>query len=551
MKPLIRWMLALAVVAAAAHWQGMASAQIFQAGGEQHSVLTIEPDGTCLFVTESVEPRAAAEQQMRMMERFQKTSEAAEEGEDSTTTAADLSATNAAAEPKPFTDEELAKKITDTMNERAEEGAEGPGQNINVQVKKDLVVTTTTRAFSSIEDLLKEGYAIWNLGGLAFQNARFETDTNGLLRVTLTPRSGMERYLKTFRSEWKLSSAKSELRLVFPGKVIASGFPAMQTNATWLTVDAKQDESLDALAKLYTAPTVITAESAGLKLPQPLESKNLGRSNRRRGEAGDDLPITNAMPGFVAEAQSITTTILHVFPGGEDYFKQRENSREARPGAIVNIKLFAPKGRTLQSVNDVRVLTALDNKGRSVVAETGEGEEVSSGGFSGGSSDANSLQVQLPLQLPQPDAQSIDEITVEAVAVTAGAWKEMTLTNLQENATNEFDLAAVLPDAKLAITKFTSKNAQFNLQARLKGPSTVKRLDVRAKIPGNDQFNSYSSERQFNVKNKEATRLLSLQGYGFGDEASSSQDSLVLVIRYPEDLRRERVKFNLKALDLL
>jgi len=549
MKLFIQWMLATAVFAAAMQWNETASAQFAQGGMEQHAVLTIKSDGSCLFTGETVESRTMAEQQLRMMERFQKMSEGG--GENAATPDAGLSVTNGTAEPKPFTDEELTKKITDEMNEHAEAGADESGQKFTVEVKKDTVVTTSSTSFSSIEDMLKASFAFWSQGGVAFENFRFETDTNGILRVTLTPPSGMERYLKAARSKLKLSGTKSELKLVFPGKVVSSGFPATETNSTWLAMDGKKDETLDAMTKLYTAPTVITAEAGGLKLDQPLESKKLIRSNRHYGASGDDLPITDAGPGFVAEAQSITTTTLHVFPGSEDYFKHNGNSFGTQTGAVVNAKLFAPKGRTLQSLSNVRVFTAVDNKGRSVVAESENGEDASSVDYSGGSPDASSLPIQLHLQLPQPDAQAIDAISAEAVATTAGTWKEMTLTNLQENATNKLNLAAVLPGAKLVITKNSSKNGQINIQLRLNGPSTVRCLDVRAKIPGNDQFNSNSSERNFSTKGGESTRTVAIQGYGFGDEETASHGAVVLIVRYPEDLRRERVKFNLKGLDLL
>ena len=546
--------LLMSAVFAAATWHGTVSAQIydmgpgelFQGGVEQHSVLTINPDGSCLFTTGTVESRAAAEQQVRMRERYEKMSEGG--GEDATPPAADLSATNGAAGPKPFTDEELTKKMTGAMQERADASAENSGRKFTVEVKKDTVTTTTSQTFSSIEDMLKESHAIWSQSGVYFANARLETDTNGLLRLTLTPQTGMERYQKAARSEWKLSGRKTELKLIFPGKVVASGFPATETNATWLAVDGKKDETLDAMIKLYAAPTVITAEAGGLKLAQPLDSKKLFRSRRLREAAGDDLPITDAGPGFLAEAQSITTTTLHVFPAGENYFKQNGGSFGTQTGAVVNAKLFAPKGRTLQSVSDVRVLKAVDDKGRSVVAELPDEENFSAYSYSGGSQDASSMQVQLHLQLPQPDAQSIDAISAEAVATTAGTWKEMTLTNLQENATN--DLAAVLPGAKLVITKNSSKNGQVSIQAHLKGPRTVQRLDVRAQIPGNNQFNSNTSERNFSAKGAESTRNINIQGYGFGDGEASSQEPVVLRIRYPEDLQRERVKFELKSLDL-
>jgi hypothetical protein len=217
----------------------------------------------------------------------------------------------------------------------------------------------------------------------------------------------------------------------------------------------------------------------------------------------------------------------------------------------VNVKLFAPRGRTLQSASNVRVLKAVDDKGRAVAAESADDESGTTYAVSSGSPDASSTQIQLRLQLPQPDAQAIDELAAEAVVVTAGAWKEMTLTNLQQNATNEFDLAGVLSGAKLVITKNTSKNRQVNIQARIKGPHTVRRLDIQAKIPGTDNFNSYLSERNFSAKGNESTRTVSIQGYGFSDEGNSAEGSIILIVRYPEDLRRERVNFKLKGLDLM
>ncbi len=551
MKQLIRWLLALAVFTVVAQGNATVFAQFFQGAAEQHSVLTIKPDGTCRFTTETVMNRTVLEQQLRVWERYQKMSEAADESE-ATPATPESGAKAGTAEPKPFTDEELTQKYRELSEERSGNGAENPDQTLDVQVQKDTVHITTTRSFSTLEEMLKDSFAIWNEGGIVFENIRFETDTNGLLRVTLTPRSDMQRYLKSFRSELKLSGARTEFKLVFPGRVIASGFPATQTNTTWLAIDAKKDETLDAVAKLYDAPVVITAESGGLKLAQPLESKKLRQAfGRQRSETGDELPITNASPGFVAEAQAITTTILHIFPGGAEYFKSGGAYSGQPTGTVVYAKLFAPKGRTLQSVSDVQVLQAVDDKGRSVVAEPTEGEDDSSANYSSGSTDANSMPIQLRLQLPQPDAQAIDRISAVAVAVTAGTWKEMTLTNIQENATNEIDLAGVLPGAKLVITKFATKNNQVNLQARIKGPSTVRRLDIQAKIPGSDNYRSYLSEGKFSTKNGESTRTVAVQGWGFGDNANPGAGSLVVVVRYPEDLRRERLNFELKALDLL
>jgi len=555
MKSFIRWTLALAAGAvmmpgaslASMRSYGLAGSGFLQGAVTQHSVLTIKADGSSSFTSQTDESRTSAEQQARAMERWQQRS--AEQDEESPE--AELSSTNATTEPKPFTDEELIKKLTEMMDRQMENsGAEG-SQKFTVEMHQDIVSIITTRSFASLDEMLKDGYAIWYQGGVAFENARFETDTNGQLRVTLTPQRNMEHYLKNLNAQWKLSGAKLDFTLIFPGPVITSGLPAMQTNATWLVVDGKEDATLSQLAKLYTAPTVITAESAGFKLSQPMESKKLQRSRRQPGVATDDLPLTEAGPGFVAEAQSLTTTTLHVFADGKDYFENNHASFGSQTGTVVNVKLFAPKGRTLKSVSNLRVLTAVDDKGRSVVAQNEDDESSETEIYSGGSQDASAMQVQIRLQLPAPDAQSLDEVAVEAEAITIGLWKEMTLTNLQENATNQVDLATLLPGAKLTITKFSNKNNQIKIQVRLQGPRAVRGLEIQAKIPGNDGFSSNSFDQNSATKGSEFTRTVTIQGYSFGNEEASSPTSLVLLIRQPEDQRRERIKFELKGLDLL
>jgi hypothetical protein len=531
-----------AVALAAAFWPSAASAQVynsFSVGGNQsHALLTIKADGSSSFTAVQVENRAVAEQQVRMMERFQNSSDSTDD--EAVPQQPPITATN---NLKPFSDEELAKKLTSRMDESEEE----PDQKASVVVAKDSVTITSTRSFASLEDMLRNSYQIWDQGGAQFENARLETDTNGLLRLTLTPQKSAQRYLKSYRSAMRLSGAKSELKLVFPGKVVSSGFPEMQTNSTWIAFDATNDASMDALAKLSAAPVVVTAEPGGLKVDQPLESIKLMRTRGPQDTDASLPPIHDAGPGYVAEAQSVTTITLHVFPGGADYFEQNP----AATGAVVAVKFFAPKGRTLQSVSDARVISAVDDQGRSLVATADDEEGDSSESETSGSQDVSSLSITLRLQLPAADAQSIDKISAEAVATTVGAWKEMTLAHFQADATNEIDLSTVLPGARMIITKVGGRNGQFQMQATLKGPAAVKQLDVRAKNPDSREFNSFSSVQRSSTKNGVTTRALNIQGYGFNNQQEPVTNGIVVVIRCPQDLRRERVKFELKSLDLM
>jgi len=536
MKRLIRWTLALAVAGVAAQWNAVLFAQFVGGFKEQHATLTIKSDGSSQVVGDFTLTRTMTEQMVRAMERFQNTGEGEEPPK-------------APAETKPFTDDELVQKIHDMMKTSDEESGENSAENAKIQVDKDTVRIGTTRDFASLEELLKDANSIWGETGLRFENIRFET-TNSQLRVTLSPFAGAQRYARMMRQQWKLTGAKTEFKMVLPGKILSSGFPTTQDDSTSISINGQKDETLDAAAKLFNEPVVITAELGGLKLDQPLESKTLQRQARRRGDAADELPVTDAGPGFVAEPVSITTTTLHLFPDGEKFFKESSMADVAQTGAVVNAKLFAPKGRTLQSVTGARILKATDDKGRAIAPRQDDNDSVTTFAYSGDSRQSSAVQIQLRLELPQPDAQSIDELSAEAIAVTAGSWKQMTLTNIQENATNELDLADVLPGAKLVVAKFNSKNGQVTVQAEIRGPKTIRQLELQAKIPGNDQFNSNSFERSFRTQAGQSTRTLMIQGYGFGENRAPDAP-VAIVVRCPEDLKRERVNFKLKGLDLL
>jgi hypothetical protein len=556
MKNLIHCALALAAAWTLAQVNSTAFAQIFDegGGGRRDVVLTIHADGSCEVQILTVIGRPILEEQLRMTEMQQKMEEAGEAGD--MTQMANL---QTQAKTNTFTDEQLKEKYIALTERQSSMMEEEDTAKPNVVVDKDHVTVVQNMSFASIKEMLQNRAAPVLVGSslIYFQNMRFEQDTNGHLLLTLSPGSWMKRQMETMRTQWKMGGISGELKFVLPGKVLSSSLPETQTNATWIVVDSKKDESLDALVKLYDGPVVITAEPAGLTLKEPLELSKLRPRNGRTGEMGGDLPITEGATGFVAQAEGISTTTLHVFPGGESYFKEGSMSFGGQVGTMVHAKLFAPKGRSLQSVTDVKMLAATDDKGRPVAAgKNEEGEEMNSyayvqSGMDEGQETAGA-EMQLRLELPRPDAQAIDEVSAEAVAVTAGSWKEMTLTNITETSTNEFDIGAALPGAKLVLSKITMKNNTLSMQGQIKGPATVKDLKIQVKIPGQEQRNYFNfSGGNVSAKGGETTRGFRINGSVFNANGEKSPGSYQLLIRYPEDLKRERVNFKLKGLDLL
>jgi hypothetical protein len=361
--------------------------------------------------------------------------------------------------------------------------------------------------------------------------------------------------------------------LILPGKILTSDFPETKDNATGYNLDVKSDESLDAYIKLQSKPVVVTAELGGLVIDKPLDSKTLRRTNRHPADVKDsDIPITDAGPGFIAEAASVTSMTTYYFPGGEEYLKKSDRSfGYQQPGVTISAKLFAPKGREIESLSNVKIIKALDDKNREVekfkniqITEPEDGEdampddqpddEESSATYEGGRADKpGAIDFDLRLSLPKPDAESIAELSGEAVVKTSGSFKEMVLKDLKQGATNEVDISQLIPGAKMIVTKFVVKKNSFSLNAQITGPAAeVPKLKVTFKTDSKEHsnFNSNSSERSSKKTGDAVTRKISVNGYSFSEDNAGEPEVSVLV-RFPQDQKRERVHFKLTGLDLL
>ena len=268
---------------------------------------------------------------------------------------------------------------------------------------------------------------------------------------------------------------------------------------------------------------------------------------------------SDAGPGFVAESENVSITTIHYFPEGEKLFKDQSvesYGRDETPGVRVGVKLFPPKGRVIKRMSELRVRQAVDDQGRIIPGASDENEDTESFrdySFSEeGGESRRPVNFDLRLGLPAPDAQAIDELQAEAVALTLGGWKELALTNIQADAKKEIDLGEVLPEAKMIITKVSTKNQQTIIEARLEGPATIHQLESRLKLGGSRQNSSHMHDRQ-PAKNSggKTIRQVTIQGFLYEPKPASGGDrQMTLVMRYPQDVKRERVRFKLTALDL-
>ena len=228
-------------------------------------------------------------------------------------------------------------------------------------------------------------------------------------------------------------------------------------------------------------------------------------------------------------------------------------------GVSVQGKLFAPKGRSLLAVNQIHIVGATDDKGRKVGAAGGEEEQAGSSRAYISSSEREdpSAQLNLALNLPEPDAKAIEEVAVEAEVVTVGNWKEQEITNVVGSVGQTLDLSSILPGAKVTITQRTNKNEssrqmkQFNLTLKLEGPREIKSIKAECKAPNEERsnFSSYDTGAQYG-KTKNSRQII-VNGYSMMGEGGPDLNSVKLILKFPDNLRREKIAFKLTGIDLL
>ena len=545
-----------ALVAATAAGQSFNYSEGLFGQNNSRSTLVIKSDGSCAMTNEVIQPRRSLETQISAWARYSKSSgNSDDEGDEPMP----LPPQATKPDQKPLTNDELAAKIREMYTQRPGYDEDEAMRVDSVDVSSNDVRIVTTRSFDSLKELFSQSPYTWGPTILMFEDAVIELDTNRNLRLTFTPNQAAGRYAKNMGRQWKSAKMKYDWKLVLPGKILTSGLPNTQGNTTGLNLDSEKPDTVDSAIKLIGGPLVITAEPGGIKLNGPLESKKLVLAGWKQRKSELEMPIIEAAAGFLAEPVGITLSTVHYFPEGEKYFKNRPEAMTfglGSTGAVVSAKLFPPKGREIRSVSNARVKAAKDDKGRAIpaISEGDEEQEDFSSSISYGSSGSEksgAVRIELRLGLPAPDAKAIDELEGEAVAVTVGGWKEMVLTNVQAAAKEEIDLSEVLPGAKLSVKKVSGRKPRRTVEATLDGPKEVGRLEVKIKLNSRRGGQSDMSERRTKTSGNRTTRNITVNGYEFemGGEANSAP--LSLIIRYPQDLKRERVHFKLAALDLL
>ncbi|NQT85372.1 hypothetical protein HQ560_01320 [bacterium] len=497
---------------------------------EQDSTFTLAPDGSCEVAMDLRVPRSIAEKELLRRAAMEDEEEEEDEG---------------AARPTSLTDEQL----TAQARQRAKEGVYVGGTvSVDSAVLEDGKLRVRYRvAFPSVRALL----LCRSLHQLVTR-VTYEKDDKGRLKITQWATKDVAGMLKTARA----NGVKGSHRIVLPGKILESAWPETKDNATWVAFAPSDDKNYAMLEKLLGEPMVIVAEMGGLSEKDlPLDSdvlhqeKRAERPVRRRPNRGPELPVTDAEPGFVVEAHSVQTVVRYVYPEGKKFEKDPERRGSEREGVQVRAQLHTPRGRHLLETQSPTVSKAVDDKGRAVAIA----KNVSYGRHTFDDDDGDlktSATLTLAFELPEPDAKFIHELRGGVVATTFGAWKSQRIAPLEADAKKAIALDAFPPGATVTVVAVAQQSRQGSVLIRVEGPQDVDQLRCSLGFPGIESMNSYVQESSSQSNAGRTTRTLKVAYHHYGSEAAPNRDALVLTVRVPTDVRRERVKFVLKDIDL-
>ncbi len=560
----LRHTLMLALVLAAA----LPAAPAAGAQYETRQAVTVKADGTVHAEHTLVYARTLLEQQVRVLEQMkqafggaeaaaeaaaEKTTEAA--GEAAGARDADAADETPAAAPeivaKTDADEAFARKVVAVLESHLEESP-FPGTRTlrSVDVTEKTVTLAVTVDYETLSDFVAATPQVWNDYG--FRSLVIDTDEEGRLRLALGGHPQVAGVRPSMRARLKSAGYKAALRLTLPGKIVSSTFPETDGATTGITVDAADEESLEAYLAFFGTKQVVVCEPGALALDGlPLDSSDLAPTPMDPSASQyEDVPVTGAGEGFIVEALGVTTRTVHVF---EDGVKRLGDAAGmllgGEPaGCQVKAKLYTPPRRRVLQASGTRVLEAVDDKGRKIP----QSDRRYVGGVYSSGEASNTADLTLNLALPAPDAQAIQRIRAETIAVTFADWKEHVIRNVQADPETSHDLGDLVPGAKLVVNKiaFEEQDDSFRtgvIRMKLTGPPAVQRMAFEAET-GTKRGRSHEGGSSQRRDGDTVVRELELRLYG--ETGTLKNAKIDLRVKMPDDLKRERVPFTVEAVDL-
>lgn len=436
----------------------------------------------------------------------------------------------------------------------------------NIEITPDIVKMSVSWAFDDWKTCIAE------LPVLMQSDVRFQLEKTdqGKLALTVKPRD-----LPPDKSQLVAgimqSGGSGKLTVIMPGEIIESSLPGTDANATTIAYESTDEKSVVVLADTLMKPVRIVCEPGDMDLAAlPLDSDEL-ESAVEATEASDEsndpaakLPIVDATMPFVAEAMSVTSHLVHDYPDSAQFAHQLQSADYGqRNQCEVHARLFPAPQQRIMSITSVQVTGAKDDRGRAIKAMDNHVTYSSSFDFDASDADepdSDPAAFQITLQLPADDARSIETLEGRLIATTFDAWKIQRLEQIKPAPQNPMDLKDALPGAAITIRRVRSPRLDANtpnrtegvVQLRVTGPDEIRGLQITVQVPGYSNISTYLLDDSTTNKDGHAVREMGLR-YSLRIDEDARFPTVpkpMLIVRYPAGLKRLRIPFTLKAMDL-
>ncbi len=389
-----------------------------------------------------------------------------------------------------------------------------------------------------------------------------EQTDDGDLRLRFTGVSLDEQDKARVRLQLKNNETQLSFTVAMPGAISESDLPESDGSTTSFTVDATDSESLAAYSALMGQDITIVAAPGEFPLDQlPIDTDEHEQPIALAGRPSQsdyysELPMEQAVQGYRARPERVTTTRVHRFPAAQQKLGDRSAMYGSHQdeGCQITGELIAPRERKLLKLLSIEAERAVDDRGRPIPTTAGEVNRSHMFYHSSTGEQHASLDFQLALGLPEPGAQAIEECAGTAIVVSFSDWKQQVIGDPQADETATIPLDDVLEGATLKILEAkqpTKEDDDPSFRLVLSGPSAIQAcsVDLITEHP-NVQCHSYTQRQEQKRDGGTITRTMTLSGNVWnrrGDDIPPVQ----LRIRRPLDLKREEVTFTLTGLDLL
>ena len=442
-----------------------------------------------------------------------------------------------------------------------------------VEVKEDTVRTVLSTTFKDLRSLVTH-YPTALSSGMG-SRLLIDKDEQGKLRVAVSV-AGSKRTRRMMIRQTEEMLTQTEFTgswtFVMPGKVLSSSFGEVKDNTAVITIDSRKKDWKDAVKKILTDGIVIVSEPGKLKLDDlPLDSAKLAVSPFGPRTDDSDLPIADARPGFRVTPVAVTTSTVHYFDDAATFLGDPDAMMGVGEGntCVVQARLHAPAGRLVLAMGSVRVIKAVDDQDREVkpwdAGEMGPGWQYGGFGMPTPEGQQKSVNFEIRLALPKQGAEAVEELRGQLVVTTFARWKQQAIGEIKPDPKVEIDLSDVLAGAKMVIKKVKmrkTKQAQIerefgHVTLEVSGPPQVRRLDFNMRSDRTDPEDRWRSgdayvrqDRSWRAGDKTVRRLTLQYDVQYDTRTPAAKGNRALVVRYPDDLKRERLNFTLQALDL-